>query len=98
MAEKPVAEIEAILGQYRTVIWHHCPDSRGCHGRPGMPDFIIAGPGGKLWREAKPDGDRPRGDQLNWKYTLIALGCDYGVWTPTDVVSGRVRREIEAIL
>jgi hypothetical protein len=95
--EKPVPEIEAILTQYPGLLWHHCPDSRGCHGTPGMPDFIIVGPGGVSWREAKPDGRHPRGGQVAWKYGLIVAGQEWGVWTPADLKSGLVRARLETL-
>jgi hypothetical protein len=99
MTEKPVAEIEKILTSYHSLLWHHCPDSRGCHGMPGMPDFTVIGPRGELWIEAKPhEGEHPHGGQLAWKYALIALGVKWVVWTPADIASGRVRLELEALL
>jgi hypothetical protein len=98
MAEKPIAELEAILHGYPALFWHHCPDSRGCHGRPGLPDFIVAGPGGLLGAEAKPPGDHPRGGQVAWRYALLAGGTPYVVWTAQDIASGRVRAELEALL
>jgi hypothetical protein len=100
VTEKPIAEIEAILNEYPAILWHHCPDSRGCQGTPGLPDFIIMSPYGMvLWREVKPHaGEHPSGSQLTWRYTLQAIVMNYDVWTPADVASGRVRYEIEAIL
>lgn len=59
-----------------------------------MPDFIIIGPAGISWREAKPDGDHPRGPQITWKYRLMAAGADWGVWTPRDVNGGLVEAEV----
>jgi hypothetical protein len=95
--EKPLPEIEAILSRYPGLLWHHCPDSRGCEGAPGMPDLIIVGPGGVSWREAKPPGDHPRGGQVAWKYGLIVAGQDWAVWRPADVSSGLVRRQADAL-
>lgn len=84
---------------YPALLWHHCPDSRGCHGTPGMPDFMIIGPKAELWVEAKPHaGAHPRGDQIAWKWCLAALGVRWATWTPADIASGRVRAELEALL
>jgi hypothetical protein len=90
MTEKPLPEIAEILEQYPGLLWHHCPDSRGCIGSPGMPDVIIVGPGGVSWREVKPPGGHPHAGQIDWKYTLIAAGQDWGVWGPADVDNGQV--------
>lgn len=97
VTEKPVGEIESILAQYPGLLWHHCPDSRGCHGTPGMPDFIVIGQHGVSWREAKPDGDHPRGDQITWKYGLIVAGANWGVWTPGDVNGGLIHAQLETL-
>lgn len=86
-----------ILAGFPGLLWHHCPDSRGCHGTPGMPDLIIIGPSGVSWRECKPPGDHPRGGQVTWKYGLIGAGQDWAVWTTADVASGLVRAELEGI-
>jgi len=99
VTEKPIAEIEAIILGFPDLMWHHCPDSRGCSGTPGLPDFIIIGPRGIIWREAKPHpGELPRGGQVAWKYAVMANLMNYDVWTPADVASGRVRAELLALL
>jgi len=99
MAEKPVGQIERIIAaEYPSLLWHHCPDSRGCHGRPGLPDFIVVGPGGIICREGKPPREHPRGGQVEWLYGLEAVGVSCRVWTPDDVASGLVRAELEALL
>ena len=97
--EKGIAEIEAILGEYPWLLWHHCARSQTCHGTPGMPDFVIIGKHGEIWREVKPHyGEHPRLGQIAWKYGLLGAERDWDVWTPDDIASGRVRSEIEALL
>lgn len=97
--EKPVAELEAMLqNEFPELFWHHCPDSRGCHGQPGLPDFIVVGPRGLIAREAKPPGEHPRGGQVGWQYALLAAGVPCSVWTVQDLASGLVRAELEALL
>lgn len=99
MPEKPIADIAAILSEHASLLWHHCPDGRGCHGSAGLPDFLIIGPKGSMWREVKPHaGEHPAGPQIAWKYGLLQFGENWSVWTIADVNSGRVRREIEALL
>jgi hypothetical protein len=99
MAERPIPEIEDILAEHPSLLWHHCGNSRTCDGPRGLTDLFILGPSGRrLWRECKPNGQHPREGQVAWKYGLLAGGEDWGVWTPADVRSGRVRAEIEALL
>jgi hypothetical protein len=99
MAEKPVGRIEQMLkAEYPSLLWHHCPDSRGCHGPAGLPDFIVVGPRGIICREGKPPGQHARGRQVEWGYALQAVGVSCSVWTAEDMFSGLVRAELEALL
>jgi hypothetical protein len=97
MTEKPIAAIEQLL-ERTPLLWHHCPDGRGCHGRPGLPDFIIVGPRGIAFREGKPPGQHPRGGQVDWRYAIVANGLSYGVWTTREEAGGLVAAELEALL
>lgn len=97
--EKPGNELEAILlREFPQLYWHHCPDSRGCDGQPGLPDFIVVGPRGVIAREAKPPGEHLRGGQVGWRYALLAAGVSCAIWTAQDIASGLVRAELEALL
>jgi hypothetical protein len=63
----------------------------------GFPDWVIAGPGGTLFREAKSaDGTISR-YQAAWGVALQEAGNDYGVWRPADLESGRIAAELDAI-
>lgn len=98
MREKPVSELEAILATYPDLLWHHCPDSRGCEGIPGMPDFLVVGPRGLIAREAKPHaGELAQGEQVRWRYALIAAGISCNTWIPDDIGNGRVHTELNMI-
>lgn len=68
----------------------------------GFPDLLIIGPGGRrsLYRELKSmNGNGPgRGlnsDQTTWKYRIQSGGLDWAVWTPADLASGRIDRELD---
>jgi hypothetical protein len=74
----------------------HTRDSRRADGA-GFPDRVIVGPGGVLWRELKREWSDLRPAQTTWKYRLIATGQDWGIWRPTDLKSGRIRRELLAL-
>jgi hypothetical protein len=96
--ERPVSDAEKILADHPSLLWHHCGNSRACHGTPGLPDLVIIGRRVR-WREGKPHpGKHPAGGQLAWKYGLLALGADWSTWTTADAESGRIRREIEELL
>jgi hypothetical protein len=76
---------------------HHCNDARRCHGN-GLPDLILIGVNGVLWREVKSQYDvnlRPVQTAVLW--TLRAARQDARVWTEQDLDGGAVAREIAAI-
>lgn len=74
-------------------LFHHCQDSRLCHGI-GFPDLVIAGPGGTLYRELKVRGREPAFEQRRWGRILREAGQDWKIWTETDYASGLIAREI----
>lgn len=81
----------------RGLFVHCCRDGRACEG-PGVPDLLIAGPGGVLWREVKSRAaPQLRADQRSWIVMLRASGQDAAVWGQADFDSGRAEREMEAI-
>jgi len=75
---------------------HYCRDSLRCEGATGLPDLILAGPGGVLWRELKAGGDLDDG-QRAWRDTLRKSGADWAVWTPAAWITRQVHREMQAI-
>jgi hypothetical protein len=74
----------------------HCHDSRRSWG-PGFPDLVIAGPGGLMLRELKDATGRLSGPQTRWRYALEAAGADWGLWRPSDLISGRIGRELAVL-
>ncbi len=74
---------------------HYIPDAMWrrafIHGTPqklghrGFPDLVIAGKGRLFFRELKTE----RGDlspfQVQWRDTLLAAGCDWELWRPSDL-------------
>lgn len=75
--------------------WWHDADPR--RNKAGLPDLIIVGLKGVLWRELKTDTGRMRPAQAGWAIALDAAGADIAVWRPIDWHSGRIRTELEAI-
>jgi hypothetical protein len=63
----------------------------------GLPDDILIGPRGILWRECKTQKGRLTAAQLATGKALTAIGQDWDTWRPSDWLSGRVLRELQAI-
>jgi hypothetical protein len=78
------------------LVTFHTRDSRRADGA-GFPDRVIVGRGGVLWRELKREWSDLRPAQTTWKYQLLACGQNWDVWRPSDLMSGRIRRELLAI-
>lgn len=68
----------------------------------GFPDLQVIGPGGVIYRELKTVAGNGVGRGLSpaqstWKNRLLASGQDWDIWTPADLASGRVDRELDEI-
>lgn len=87
----------AELAERYGVLLHHCGDSRYCAGDAGLPDVVLAGLRGVLFRELKSSPRTVTPAQNAWRLTLRAAGVDAGLWLPSDFRSGAVEREIAAI-
>lgn len=77
------------------IAWYHTHDSR--RSPTGWPDLALAGSRGLLYRELKTATGRVTPAQHAWGQRLKAVGCDWDVWRPADLASGRILRELEAI-
>ena len=90
------ASVERMLRARPPLLWHHCRRPEFCAGTPGLPDLIIAGPGGILLPELKSAfGDLDTG-QRRWRWTLTAAGAPWQLWRPADLPT--IRTKLEAIL
>ena len=90
-----LAQIQALAREFGELV-HHEEDSRRDLTDPGFPDVVIAGGYRVLFRELKPDGRKPSAGQVAWKWALLAGAADWGVWTPRDLFSGKIRAEMES--
>jgi hypothetical protein len=63
----------------------------------GLPDDILIGPRGILWRECKNQTYKPTRAQVETGEALAAIGQDFALWRPEDWLSGRIRLELMAI-
>ena len=101
------AEVEKLCGRLG-LLFHHCPDGRGCHGQRGFPDLIIVGSRGLALLELKSDDGEPSADQELWIYTAYRAGSyggedEYGrmlhvrIMAPAHLESGELRTFLEAL-
>jgi hypothetical protein len=63
----------------------------------GLPDDILIGPNGLLWRECKTAKGKLTPAQQKTGEALTAAGQDWATWRPGDWLSGRIARELAAI-
>ena len=73
---------------------HHCVMNRS---QAGFPDLVIIGRRGVLWRELKVPPDMVTREQRLLGYDLLASRQDWKVWTPAELASGEITRELEMI-
>ena len=60
----------------------------------GWPDSVIIGPGGILYRELKSQFGRPTREQTDVGYRLTAVGADFAIWRPMDLLDGTIARQL----
>ena len=89
--EEHVRDIAKDLG----VIRFHVRNSRGTNA--GLPDDILIGPGGVLWRECKTQKGKLTGAQWAAGDALVLAGQDWNTWRPADLLDGTITRELAAI-
>lgn len=74
--------------------YHHQKISFG--SAAGWPDLTILGRR-IIFRELKRETGKLTPAQAQWGEWLTQAGQDWGLWRPSDLASGRVQRELEAI-
>ena len=89
--EEQVRDACKKLGVIRIHIYH----ARGT--TPGVPDDILIGPHGVLWRELKTMTGKVSPAQHAMGEALLAAGQDFAIWRPEDWFSGQVARELAAL-
>ena len=89
--EEQVRDACKKLGVIRIHIYH----ARGT--TPGVPDDILIGPRGVLWRELKTMTGKVSPAQRAMGEALLAAGQDFDTWRPVDWFSGRIKSELTAI-
>jgi hypothetical protein len=85
------------LGDYG-VVWHHCSHPWHCSGSSGLPDLIIAGPGGLVLAELKSATGELSAPQQAWQWALSHSTCFRSVvWRPADWNNGLVTAELNSL-
>ena len=95
-AKMPEADLQArVIALARALGWleYHTFDSR--RSQAGFPDLVLAHrTHGVLFRELKREALQPTNEQIVWLALLGASGADAAVWRPSDLLEGRVEREL----
>lgn len=86
-----VMDLAAMLGLR---VWH---DNDSRRNKAGLPDLIIVGRRGVLWRELKSAKGRVRPEQQAWLSELVAAGQDARVWRPAHLSDGTVLAELRGV-
>lgn len=95
MNEAELEEHVRVLCLDLGILRFHVPDSRRMDA--GLPDDVLIGPYGMLWRECKTQTGQLRTMQRVVRDALVDLGHDWAIWRPEDLLSGRIQRELIAI-
>jgi hypothetical protein len=78
------------------ILRFHNPDSRRVREK-GLPDDILIGARGVLWRELKNMKRKLTPEQEKVGEQLAEHGQDWSVWRPPDLLSRRIEHELRAI-
>jgi hypothetical protein len=100
VTEDEVRFAVCLLATQHELLWHWCGSSRRCKGARGLPDLIIAGPGGHLLAELKGDGGEESPGQQLWHWMLhqsTAPRCPYRLWGPGQLLDQTVARHLAAL-
>lgn len=89
--QRAVTDLAVTLGLR---VWH---DNDSRRNEAGLPDLIIVGSRGLLWRELKTAKGRVSAVQREWLAALEVAGQDAGVWRPVDLASGVIQDELRRI-
>lgn len=93
--ESDLDEVVHTLATWLGLFAYHTRDSR--RSAAGFPDWVIAGPGGVIFRENKREDGKLTDDQRAWAQVLTEAGADYELWRPSDAISGRIKAELQRL-
>jgi len=95
MSEAGLEKVQELCEGFGILRFHN-PDSRRVREK-GLPDDILIGARGVLWRELKNMKRKLTPEQEKVGEQLTAHGQDWAVWRPTDLLSRRIEFELRAI-
>ena len=95
MTEAKLEEHVRALCKDLGIIRIHVYLSRGT--TPGVPDDILIGPRGILWRECKTAKGKVTPAQQAMGEALLAAGQDWAIWRPDSLLNGAIARELAAL-
>ena len=87
--------VRQLLKGHPQIRRQHNSDSRRAH--EGFPDWVLAGAGGMLVWELKREALSPTPEQQAWLDDFTAAGIPAGCRRPSDLLSGRIARELAAL-
>jgi len=96
MVEADLERFVRWLTRQRSLPAFHVINSRRRVTLAGWPDWVIVGTS-VLFRELKTGRGRPSADQLALGERITAAGGDWSIWRPSDLKSGRIEAELDAI-
>ena len=67
------------------------------HSASGWPDWTFCTETGILFRELKQEHKKPTPAQAAWLAALRGAGQSADTWRPSDLLSGRIARELAAL-
>ncbi len=76
-------------------LWGYHP-RRSERSEKGYPDWTIIG-SRVIFRELKSERGKVTAEQEDVGRRITAAGGDWGVWRPSDLLSGRIAQELAAI-
>lgn len=91
-----LAQLFGILVHHSRPAWTGKGWRTAIVGHKGLPDLIVAGRRGVLYRELKSTRGRLTAEQITWGDRLTLAGSDFAVWRPHDWPD-RIRTELEEI-
>jgi hypothetical protein len=90
------ALIKMLEDNFPQLLRQHNSDSRRAH--EGFPDWVITSRCGyMIVRELKRESTQPTPAQDAWLAAFRAAGISARVWRPSDLLSGRIARELAAL-
>lgn len=98
-AYMPEAELLRITKMICTVYNVYCIHERDSRQQEvkGVPDLIMAGKNGTLWRELKSHYGSLSPEQRRFGSVLTHAGEDWAVWRPVDLINATIETKIARI-